>query len=38
MDEGAAAASSREGGADVGVVTNVSGINPDHWEHQQFGM
>ena len=34
MDEGAAAISSRE---DVGVVTNISGIDPDYWEPQQFG-
>ena len=37
MDEGAAAVSSREGGAGVGVVTNVSGIETKQWEPQQFG-
>lgn len=37
MDEGAAAASSREGATDGGVVTNVSGIDSSHWEQQQFG-
>ena len=37
VDEGAAAASTRGGVAEVGVVTNVSGIDPDYWEPQQFG-